>query len=219
MPVRFGEFVLDPESHQLRGLGREIHLTPRAFELLVLLVRARPRAVSKTEIKRRLWPDTHVGPGSLTVLTAEIRAALGDDAQDPRYIRTVFGHGYAFSAEVVEETPTASAPATGSLLRVVWGRRVLPLVEGDNVLGRDEDAAVHIDDASVSRRHALVRVRGDEVTIEDLGSKNGTYVKEKRLDGPVPLEDGDVFALGELALLFRSSALAGETATAGKAQD
>jgi hypothetical protein len=46
-----------------------------------------------------------------------------------------------------------------------------------------------------------------------------TSVKEKRLDGPTRLEDGDVFALGELALLFRSSALAGETATAGRVRD
>ena len=98
--------------------GREIHLAPRAFDLLVLLVQARPRAVSKTEIKRRLWPDTHVGAGSLTVLTAELRAALGDDARDPRYIRTVFGHGYAFAGEAVEEAPPAPAPATGSLPRL-----------------------------------------------------------------------------------------------------
>ena len=217
MPVRFGEFVLHPEAHWLRCQGREVHLTPRAWELLVLLVRARPRAVSKTEIKRRLWPDTHVGAGSLTVLTAELRAALGDEAREPRYIRTVFGHGYAFSAKAIEEAPPA--PATGALPRVVWGRRVLPLVEGDNVLGRDEEASIHLDDPSVSRRHALIRVRGDEITIEDLGSKNGTYVKEKRLDDPARLEDGDIFALGELALLFRSSALPGPTATAREARD
>ena len=100
--------------------------------------------------------------------------------------------------------------------RIVWGRRVLPLTEGDNVLGRDEDVAIHIDDASVSRHHAVVRVRGDEVTIEDLGSKNGTFLKDARLEGVTRLEDGDVFAVGELALLLRTGPLPGPTATAAR---
>ena len=99
MPVCFGPFVLDLETRQLHREGQEVHLTPKAWELLELLVRSRPRAVSKTAIKRRLWPDAQVGPGSLTVLVAELRSALGDDAHEPRYIRTVFGHGYAFAEQ------------------------------------------------------------------------------------------------------------------------
>lgn len=133
-------------------------------------------------------PDTHVGDGSLTVLVSELRSALGDGAREPRYIRTVQGFGYAFAAEATDVPPTSSGPGGGSLPRVVWGRRVLPLVEGDNVLGRDEDATIRIDDASVSRRHAVLRVRGDEATLEDLGSKNGTYLREKRVEASARLE-------------------------------
>ena len=96
---------------------------------------------------------------------------------------------------------------------------MLPLVEGDNVLGRDEDATLRIDDPSVSRRHAVVRVRGGEASLEDLGSKNGTFLKDTRVEASVALEDGDVFALGEVALLFRSSPLAGATATARNVAD
>ena len=96
---------------------------------------------------------------------------------------------------------------------MVWGRRVLPLVEGENVLGRDEDVGVRIDAPGISRRHALIRVRGGEATIEDLGSKNGTHVRGGRLVGPVALLDGDVLVLGEVALVFRSSPLAGATVT------
>jgi pSer/pThr/pTyr-binding forkhead associated (FHA) protein len=98
----------------------------------------------------------------------------------------------------------------------VWGRRSLPLVEGDNVLGRDEDVGVRIDAAGISRRHALIRVRGGEATIEDLGSKNGTYLRGGRLPARVPLQDGDVFVLGDVALVFRSAPLSGATATAPK---
>jgi pSer/pThr/pTyr-binding forkhead associated (FHA) protein len=98
----------------------------------------------------------------------------------------------------------------------VWGRHTLPLVEGDNVLGRDEEVGVRIDTPGISRRHAVIRVRAGETTIEDLGSKNGTYLRGGRIVGPVMLEDGDVFVLGDVALVFRSSPLVGATATAPK---
>jgi len=217
MRVRFGSFVLDSDTRQLHREGREVHLTPKALELLDLLLRSRPRAVSKTAIKRRLWPDAHVGAGSLTVLMAELRGVLGDDARNPTWIRTVPRYGYAFAGKAVEEAIGGREPAVRSsqaLPRVVWGRHVLPLVEGQNVLGRDENVNVRIDAPGISRRHALIRVRGEEATLEDLGSKNGTYLRGSRLEGPVSLRDGDVFVLGDVALIFRSGPLAGPTATA-----
>jgi DNA-binding winged helix-turn-helix (wHTH) protein len=213
MSVSFGEFVLDPEAHRLLRGESEVRLTPKAWTLLELLVSSRPRAVSKTEIRRTLWPDAHVGDGSLTVLASELRSALGDRARESRYIRTVFGYGYAFAASASEEGPEAERH-DGAAPRVVWGRRVLPLARGENVLGRAIDAPVFIDDASVSRRHAVIRIADGGVTIEDLQSKNGTWVANERVDGAVSLRDGDVVALGEVALLFRSSPREGPTATA-----
>ena len=219
MPVHFGPFVLDLEGRELRREGRDIHLTAKAWELIELLVRSRPRAVSKTLIRQRLWPDAHVGAGSLTVLVAELRAALGDDARHPTRIRTVYRYGYAFMGEASDEIFGRLGPAASSsepAPRVVWGGRVLPLLEGDNVMGRDEDVRLRIDAPGISRRHALIRVRGADATLEDLGSKNGTYLRGRRLDGPVALQDGDVFVLGEVALVFRSGPLGGPTATAPK---
>jgi DNA-binding winged helix-turn-helix (wHTH) protein len=215
MPVRFGPFVLDAETRQLRRDGREVHLTPKALELLELLVRSRPRAVSKTSIRRRLWPDVQVGAGSLTVLMAELRTGLGDDSRHPIWIRTVFRYGYAFAGDVTDETthPPGVAPPSRTAPRVVWVRRIFPLVEGDNVVGRDEDVSLRIDAPGISRRHALIRVRAGEATIEDLGSKNGTYVRGGRLVGPVALQDGDVFVLGEVALSFRIGSVQGVTTT------
>jgi DNA-binding winged helix-turn-helix (wHTH) protein len=217
MPVRFGPFVLDPERRQLHREGQEVHLTPKAWELLELLVRSRPRAVSKTAIKRALWPDAHVGAGSLTVLMAEVRTGLGDDARHPTWIRTVFRYGYAFAGEASDAAvggPGPGAPSSPPVPRVVWGRRTLPLAEGPNVLGRDEDANLRIDAPGISRRHALIRVRGGETTLEDLDSKNGTFLRGSRLEGPVALRDGEVFVLGEVALVFRTGPLGGTTATA-----
>ena len=217
MAVRFGPFVLDPETRRLQREGREVHLTPKALELLELLVRLRPRAVSKTVVKRALWPDAHVSAGSLSVLVAELRAGLGDDARHPAWVRTVFGYGYSFEGEATDELGgPGPGPSSHAVPRVVWGRRTLPLAEGENVLGRDATAGIRIDAASISRRHAVIRVRGGDATLEDLGSKNGTHLRGGRLSTPVPLQDGDVFVLGEVTLVFRSAPLGGATATAPK---
>ena len=213
MRFRLGEFVLDPDRRQLWRGEEEVHLQPKAYELLELLVRSRPRALKKLELRRHLWPDTAVTDASLTVLVGELRSALGDDAKQARYVRTVFGFGYAIAADVVEDG-AAVAPA-GAPARVLWEKRVIPLVAGDNVLGRDEDVAVRIDAPGVSRRHALIRLDADQASLTDLGSKNGTYLGDDAspIAVQIPLEDGARFRLGRVLLLFRSSAEHGATRT------
>ena len=214
MRVRFGAFRLDTDARQLFRDGAEVHLQPKTFELLELLVRTRPKALSKQHIRGQLWPDTVVGEASLTVAVAELRAALGDDAKEPRYVRTVYGFGYAFAGEVEPER-SGGAPSTGVAPRVLWEKRIIPLVEGENVLGRDEDVTVRIDAPGVSRRHARIRVSGAEATIEDLGSKNGTYVGDAAspITGPIALPDDGRFRLGRVLLVFRGSPEAGSTMT------
>ena len=191
-----------------------MHLQPKAFELLDLLVRSRPKALSKQHIRGQLWADTVVGDASLTVAVAELRSALGDDAKEPRYVRTVYGFGYAFAGEV-EAEKAAGAASTGIAPRVLWEKRIIPLVEGENVLGRDEGVTVRIDAPGVSRRHARIRVSGAEATIEDLGSKNGTYVGDgtTAIGGPTALSDDSRFRLGRVLLVFRASPEAGSTMT------
>jgi DNA-binding winged helix-turn-helix (wHTH) protein len=211
MRVEFGDFTLDRGARRLLRGGKELHLEPKALELLGLLLERRPEAVAKPEIRDRLWPDTFVSESNLTGLVAQVREALGDDPRQPRYIRTVHGFGYAFAVEGdgpgVETAPPRVAP------RVIWERKIIPLVPGENVLGRDEEATVRIDSPGVSRRHARIVVEKGRARLEDLGSKNGTYLKEERLAGPGALEDGDTFRLGRLLLVYRSSALRGPTRT------
>jgi DNA-binding winged helix-turn-helix (wHTH) protein len=211
MRVEFGEFTLDRGARRLLRGGKELHLEPKALELLGLLLERRPQAVAKPEIRDRLWPDTFVSESNLTGLVAQVREALGDDPRQPRYIRTVHGFGYAFAVEGdgpgAETAPPRVAP------RVIWERKIIPLVPGENVLGRDEEATVRIDSPGVSRRHARIVVEKGRARLEDLGSKNGTYLKEERLAGPGALEDGDTFRLGRLLLVYRSSALRGSTRT------
>jgi DNA-binding winged helix-turn-helix (wHTH) protein len=207
MRLLFNDFCLDRARRQLLRGGQERHLEPKAFELLELLLIRRPRAVAKTEIQEQLWPDTFVSESNLSGLVAQIRRALDDGAQEARFIRTVHGFGYAFAAEAREDGApppgSAASPAIAPRARVLWGDRVFALAPGPNVLGRAEEATVQIEAPGVSRRHARVVVGDEQATIEDLGSKNGTFLREVRLDAPGVLRDGDTFRLGGQLLIFR----------------
>jgi DNA-binding winged helix-turn-helix (wHTH) protein len=91
MPVRFAEFTLDRDQRLLTRGEITVPLAGKAFDLLDLLVSERPRALSKERIRDQVWPKTFVSESTLNGLVAELRAALGDDAREPRYVRTVHG--------------------------------------------------------------------------------------------------------------------------------
>lgn len=168
------------------------------MQLLELLVGERARALSKDEIRERLWRDVVVSETSLARVVNEVRAALGDDARQPRFVRTLHGFGYVF----VDQGVAAPSGRRTSGCRLVWGRRRVPLREGENLLGRAPDVAVTIDSTRASRRHARIVVTGDRVTLEDLGSKNGTLLNGRRIDAPTPLRDGDTIEVGPVAMVF-----------------
>ena len=149
---------------------------------------------------------------SLRRVITEIRAALGDDERRPRFIRTVRGFGYAFCGAAEEDEARRAAEGTAAC-RLEWGKREIPLREGENVLGRTDDAVAWIDSPRVSRRHARIVVSGGKATIEDLGSKNGTSVSGRRIDGPTPLEGGDQIELGPVLMTFRAFHATGATET------
>ena len=203
MRVRFGEFVLDGVCRQLERNGTQVHLTPKAFDLLGLLVDGRPRAFSKDEIHEHLWPATHVSESNLPVLVHELREALADDPHDPHWVRTIARFGYAFCGQAQPEGDDSPVWECRWDCRIVGGAREILLRPGENVLGRSSEAAVWIDDSSVSRRHALIRVCDSVPTLEDCESRSGTYIRGQRIDGPVPLEDGDGIVLGEVERTFR----------------
>jgi DNA-binding winged helix-turn-helix (wHTH) protein len=200
MKLRFGSNELDGASRRIWHSGREVHLSTKAFDLLVLLVERRPAAVPKSEIKDRLWPGTFVSDTNLPTLIAEIRHALDDDARRGECIRTVHGFGYAFSAEIVSAPEAASDRAAAWLVGVASRIR---LAAGENILGRDGDDVIALQSPTVSRRHARVIVSGADATIEDLGSKNGTYVNEARVETPAAVVDGDRVRVGSLVFTIR----------------
>jgi DNA-binding winged helix-turn-helix (wHTH) protein len=193
---RFGRFLLDTGARQLLRDGSDVHLSPKAFQLLELLVAKRPDAVSKAHIQDVLWPDTHVVEANVANLAGEIRAALEEDRHGPRYIRTVPRFGYAFACDDVD---SADAPSPFMLVR---GERGCRLRIGINELGRSKEHDALFDAPTVSRRHARIVVTGASALIEDLGSKNGTFVGGTRVVGSAPLHDGDVVRLGSAVATF-----------------
>jgi DNA-binding winged helix-turn-helix (wHTH) protein len=208
----FGPFSIDSETRQLRRGQADLHLSPKAFDLLCLLLEHRPKVLEKPDLHAQMWPDTHVVDGSLNVLITEIRRALDDNPRDPKFIRTVHGVGYAFCGE------TASAPAARSGRLRCWlteGNKTYRLVEGENTVGRDPECHVWLNTTSVSRQHARIYVdsRRGRISLEDLDSKNGTLHKGTLVEHPVTLSEGDTLGFGsvELTLQVWSADRASET--------
>ena len=201
MSLSFGGHRLDLGTRQLFRGSDEVHLPPKAFDLLKLLVEKRPQVVSKQELYEQIWPGTYVTDVSLATLVAELRRALDDQDRPHRFVRTVHRFGYAFCG-VIEAEPMA-ALAGGESCFVLWEGREIPLKDGENIIGRASDAAVRADLPSVSRRHARIVITPEGATLEDLGSKNGTLLRDVPIAGVVPLADLDVILVGSVRLTLR----------------
>lgn len=208
---RFGEFQLNDETRQLLRSDASVHLSPKAFQLLQVLVEAAPRALSKSELQERLWPGTFVVEANLAHLIAEIRRALDDTSRRPRFVRTVHGFGYAFQEQIARNI---GRPGRSLVCLLRWDGGRATLLEGEHIVGRDPGADVVLDSGSVSRRHARIRVGPAEVTLDDTGSKNGSFVRTRRVEGAVRLTDGDEIRIGMVTVSVRIMTEAVSTETA-----
>jgi DNA-binding winged helix-turn-helix (wHTH) protein len=209
MRLTFGDVTIDCGRRQLTRGGNEVRISAKAFAFLELLLQRRPNAVTRADIFDHVWPKTFVSPSNVATLAQEIREALGDDARRPRFLRTIFGYGYAFIGE--EEQPSVATTP----LRLIAGVTQVELPQGETILGRRLPLLAA--DHSISRDHARIVVDGDRATIEDLGSKNGTFVGGRPVQSPTELLNGDEIAIGAARLIFRSSTEAESTITAIRA--
>lgn len=204
MRVRFGSFEFDTGTRELRHAGAAVHLSPKSFDLLQLLVERRPALVTKSELQDRLWPDTVVLEANLGNAVAEIRKALGDDPRSPQFVWTVSRRGYRFSADVeVIRPPEGTRPPGAIRWWLVWKDTILPLAEGDNLVGRNPGSGIWIDGGSVSREHAHILIAGGRATVEDRQSTNGTFVDGARISSRHPLVDGSTVTFGSEQVVFR----------------
>jgi DNA-binding winged helix-turn-helix (wHTH) protein len=208
----FGAFTLDTGTRQLlRGPNADpVHLSPKAYELLCVLVETRPRAIAKGELHERLWPSTFVSEATLASLVAELRDAIGERGRDARFIRTVHGYGYAFAGST-SDLIVPPVPSFESW--IICNGREQPLGNGEHLIGRDPDVAISLRSPTVSRHHAKIVVTAGLAILEDLGSKNGTYVRGEAVTSSVDLIDGDRIRIGAFELTYRSLAGVGSTET------
>jgi len=127
--LRFGGFELDRESAELLRSGRRVHLSPQAFQLLLLLADRPGVLVAREEIRRALWADgTFVDfEAAVNACVSQIRGALGDKATSPRFIETLPRRGYRFVAPVEHVVPAAAAASTGvaGTVEPARGNRIL----------------------------------------------------------------------------------------------
>ena len=120
---RFSDCVLDADRRELTMAGESVTTQPKAFELLLYLVRNRSRAVDKDELQDALWPRSIVTETALTRCVMKARRAVGDDADRQAIIKTVHGHGYRFVATIKDEPDEAPAALQGAPLPAKPRRR------------------------------------------------------------------------------------------------
>ncbi len=190
--------------------GDTVHLTRKAFDLLEILIAQAPRVVRKTELHERLWPETFVSDATLAGLVKELRRAFHGHMPDARLIRTAHSVGFAFCTPLTGIQPPE---IVASAHRVIARNRPIALKEGDNIIGRDPASDIWLDGPSVSRRHARIVIEGAQARLEDLGSKNGTRLRDARLTAPAGLSDGDEVQIGKFSIVYRKSSSDGSTET------
>jgi DNA-binding winged helix-turn-helix (wHTH) protein len=204
MRVHFGPFLFDSATRELLQDGERVHLSPKSFDLLQMLIERRPAMVAKSELQDRLWPDVEVLEANLGNAAAEIRKALGDDPKSPRYIATVSRRGYRFCAAGEEKIAAGSAPGHRSCRWwLTWRDVILPLSEGENIVGRHPGSAIWIDAGSVSRVHACIVIADGRASVEDRGSTNGTSVNGTRITARHPILNGNAVTFGSEDVIFR----------------
>lgn len=194
MRLRFADVVFDSRLRRVTRGDKLVALSPKGYALLELLIRNRPAPVSHETVYAALWPNTFVEPGNVHNLIRELRTALGDEAKS--LIRTVHRVGYAFVADDAAETLDDSPYV------IIAGNDEVRLRDGENVIGRDPQARIVLDSAGVSRQHARIVVHGDTALLEDLGSKNGTFLCTRRVNEPTALTPGDEIVVGRSRLVF-----------------
>jgi DNA-binding winged helix-turn-helix (wHTH) protein len=210
MKVRFGSFVFDSGARELlkyeepSGASRPVHLSPKAFDVLEILLARRPNVVTKEVLLSEVWPGKVVEEANLAIVVGEIRKALGEDSKTPAIIVTVARRGYRFAADAQDVVRSGGSEAERYVRWwLSWNDKTLPLREGENIVGRHPSSSIWIDGTSVSRTHARIVASAGQVTVEDRGSRNGTFIDGRKITGPHVLVDGATVTFGSEETVFR----------------
>jgi DNA-binding winged helix-turn-helix (wHTH) protein len=195
-----GDWLAQPSRCRLTRGDTVVCVRPKLMDVLAYLARRAGQVVSKEEIIDAIWAKEFIAEGTLAQAVFELRAALGDPRSAVRYIETIPKRGYRLVAPV---KPVAGEPPTVPACLLVIGDKEVELKAGETIIGRAPDATLRLDVFEISRHHSRVIVGPGGATIEDLGSKNGTFLRGERLTASAALHDGDEFCVGPVRLVFR----------------
>jgi DNA-binding winged helix-turn-helix (wHTH) protein len=205
---------VEPAGHEISSEGQRIHLEPKVMEVLIFLAGRSGGVVSKQELIDSVWQVEVISNSRLTRVIADLRHALGDDANHPRYIETIPTRGYRLCAEIRGLPPAKPVDIeSASNFKLETATGSYPLTEGENTLGRSSGVDIRLDSEWVSRLHARIIVKRTDVFIEDLGSKNGTFVNGQRVNEATRLRDGDEISVGRGVQVIRFVTVVGSTRT------
>ena len=201
----FGPYRLDPEAGELWRERDRVDVRPKCFDLLLYLLNNRGKLITKETLLEDVWKDVVVSESALSRTVAELRDILHDDADHPQFIETQQRRGYKFVGKVVEMGKEVFAPRCR--VSLVHRGTEFPLDEGAHLIGRGRDVAIVLHSAAISRHHARITVNGRTISIEDLESRNGTFVNGARVTGSHPLRVGDRIEIcGETLVVSTPSA-------------
>jgi DNA-binding winged helix-turn-helix (wHTH) protein len=239
-PFRLGEWLVFPDLDRVTRDDVVHHVEPKIMDVLVLLASRPGHVFSRADIIDAVWAKKFIGESALSRAVALLREALADDSHVPRFIETIPKRGYRLlvAAERVDEATADAAVRAGAhradpgadaqgraarpegLCSLIWGQMRLALADGEHLIGRDPQAVLRIPSNRVSRQHARLAVSGAHAVLEDMGSRNGTFVRGRRVTAPLELASGDEIFVGSEVITFAVTFPEGSTEeqTAGEAR-
>lgn len=217
-----GEWLVIPDLDRMTRNAEVHHVEPKIMDVLVLLASRPGHVFSRADIIDAVWAKKFIGESALSRAVALLREALDDDAHAPSFIETIPKRGYRLlgAVESVDEATANAAVQAGAhhaasgagtrggaarpegLCSLTWGQVRLALADGEHLIGRDPQAVLRIPSNRVSRRHARIAVSGAHAVIEDMESRNGTFVRGRRVTAPTELADGDEIFVGSEVIAF-----------------
>jgi DNA-binding winged helix-turn-helix (wHTH) protein len=199
-----GPWTVEPDLNRISNDDECVHLELKVMDVLVFLARHGTNLVTRQQLVDGVWDGGFISDNTLTHAIAELRRALGDDAAQPTYIETIHRRGYRLLRLATDlEGGPALRFARPSRFRVMLDDRNIQLSEGENLIGRLPEARLCMNSSQVSRRHARIIAGQTDAYLEDLGSKNGTSVNGRAVEGRVLLRDGDRIILGDALVTIR----------------
>jgi DNA-binding winged helix-turn-helix (wHTH) protein len=203
-PFRLGEWVVDPRANRVSQGTTTVQLEQRVMSVLLCLAENAGEVVTRQRLVDSVWDEGFVADNTVTHAIAELRKAFRDCARDPLFIETIHRRGYRLIAPVILDAPQADGYNLEPVrFLAIFRETEYPLWQGEYLIGRDPECAITIPSMKVSRHHARITVEGPRTLLDDLESKNGTFLNGIRIECSTAINGGDLIGIGRITETIR----------------